>query len=243
MGHGDNPAAGVESKHPSELPMSLEIIAHRGANREAPENTLSAFKRALDAGAQGIELDVHLTSDGFAVVHHDPILHDGSKTPIAGLKLAAVQRRASAPSLEEVLQLVDGRCRVYIEIKASRAVEAAVAVIAKRLDWCAVHSFDHRSVLRARSLNDGIQTGILLVSYLVDVGAAMRAARATDVWQNVEFVDGDLVEHVHSAGGRVVAWTVNDVMRARALAKLGVDAICTDVPREMLAGLNEGGTS
>ena len=218
--------------------MKVEIIAHRGANREAPENTLTAFKRALEAGAQGIELDVHLTSDGGVVVHHDPILRDGSKSPIATLSLAAVQRRASAPSLEEVLQLVDGRCRVYIEIKASRAVDAVVPLVEKRLDWCAVHSFDHRTVLRTRALNGRIQTGILLVSYLVDVVGAMRAAGATDVWQNAEFVDGDLVKQVHDAGGRVVAWTVNDVARARDLAQLGVDAICTDAPREMLAGLS-----
>ena len=148
--------------------MTLDIIAHRGANREAPENTLTAFKRALDAGAQGIELDVHLTRDGSAVVHHDPMLRDGSKTPIATLSLAAVQRRASAPSLDEVLQLVDGRCRVYIEIKASGAVDAVVALVEKRSEWCAVHSFDHRAVLRTRALNSGIQTGILLVSYLIE---------------------------------------------------------------------------
>ena len=111
--------------------MKLEIIAHRGANREAPENTLTAFKRALDAGAQGIELDVHLTSDGHAVVHHDPLLRDGSKVPIASLNLAAVQRRASAPSLDDVLQLVDGRCRVYIEIKASGAVDAVATEIGR----------------------------------------------------------------------------------------------------------------
>lgn len=222
--------------------MKLEIIAHRGANREAPENTLTAFKRALDAGAQGIELDVHLTSDGHAVVHHDPLLRDGSKVPIASLNLAAVQRRASAPSLDEVLQLVDGRCRVYIEMKASGAVDAVTTLVEKRLEWCAVHSFDHRTVLRTRTLNAGIQTGILLVSYLVDVAGAMRAAGATDVWQNAEFVDRDLVEHVHAAGGRVVAWTVNDLARARDLAQLGVDAICTDVPRELLKGLNEGVT-
>ena len=220
--------------------MTLEIIAHRGANREAPENTLTAFKRALEAGAQGIELDVHLTSDGGVVVHHDPILRDGSKTPIAALSLAAVQRRASAPSLDEVLELVDGRCRVYVEIKASRAVDAVAPLVEKRLDWCAVHSFDHRTVLRTRALNSGIQTGILLVSYLVDVAGALRAAGATDVWQNAEFIDRDLVEHVHGAGGRVVAWTVNDIARARDLAHMGVDAICTDVPRELLKGLNEG---
>lgn len=219
--------------------MTLEIIAHRGANREAPENTLGAFERALAIGAHGIELDVHLTSDGIAVVHHDPVLHDASRAPIAGLSLAEVQQRAPAPSLEEVLQLVDGRSRVYVEIKASRAVEAVVALIEKRLDWCAVHSFDHRSVLQSRALNSGIQTGILLVSYLVDVAGALRAAGATDVWQNAEFVDRDLVERVHDARGRVVAWTVNDIARARDLVHLGVDAICTDVPRELLAGLKD----
>ena len=53
----------------------MEIIAHRGTPRELPENSLPGFARALEAGAQGIELDVHLTADGVVVVHHDPVLH------------------------------------------------------------------------------------------------------------------------------------------------------------------------
>ena len=70
----------------------------------------------------------------------------------------------------------------------------------------------------------------------------MRAARATDVWQHADFIDRALTERVHAAAGRVLAWTVNDVGRAQTLVALEVDAICTDLPRELLKGLAEAAT-
>ena len=220
--------------------MPIEIIAHRGANREAPENTLPAFQTALDIGVNGIELDVQLTADGIPVVHHDAFLRDSQASAIATLSLSDLRQLSDAPRLEEVLTLVGARCRVYVEIKAATAVDAVVELLKSRLEWCTVHSFDHRVALRARALDPAIRTGILLVSYLVDVAAALRAANAADLWQHADFVDQELVDRVHAANGRVIAWTVNDIPRAKALVKMGVDALCTDVPRELLTGLNEG---
>lgn len=217
----------------------VEIIAHRGANREAPENTMAAFQRALALGVQGIELDVQLTRDGVPVVHHDPRLRDGSDDLIGSLDMTDVRRRIGAPDLSEVLDLVNEQCTVYVEIKAAGAVEAVARLLRDRQDWCVAHSFDHRAVLRARSLDPRLSTGILLVSYLVDIAGAMRAADARDVWQQADFIDRELTDRVHAAGGRVVAWTVNDPQRARTLTALGVDAICTDDPREFLAGSGE----
>lgn len=221
----------------------VEIIAHRGANREAPENTLPAFQRALEIGVQGIELDVHLTRDGMPVVHHDPELpgklRDGSGTPIASLEMSELRNWSPAPTLDEVLYLVDGRCRLYVEIKAAAAVGPVVERLKQRRSWCALHSFDHRVVERARLLDAGLMTGILLVSYLVDIAGAMRAARARDVWQQADFIDRELVDRVHVQGGRVIAWTVNEVDRACALVEIGVDAICSDTPRELLAALTQ----
>lgn len=236
MGHGNDSAAGggsAQFRGPVSVP--VEIVAHRGANREAPENTMPAFQRALEIGVHGIELDIQLTRDGVPVVHHDPALRDGSRPLIASLDLSDLRKFSPVPTLAEVLALVDGRCRLYVEIKAADAVDPVVELLRTRHAWCAVHSFDHRAVARAKSLDAGLDTGILLVSYLVDIVSAMRAAGARDVWQQSDFIDQELVEQVHSAKGRVVAWTVNDVARARALESTGVDVVCTDTPREFLA--------
>jgi len=212
----------------------VEIVAHRGANREAPENTLPAFRRAIELGVHGIELDVQYTRDHVPVVHHDPAI-GGESLSISSLALNEVRGMSDMPTLDEVLDLVDGRCRLYIEIKASAAVAAVVERLADRTSWCAVHSFDHRAVAQAHALDPRLSCGILLVSYLIDVTGAMRNAHARDVWQNHDYIDGPLVDAVHGAGGRVIAWTVNDVARARVLAKIGVDAICSDVPNELLS--------
>ena len=239
MSHGTDLAAGGGSGSMSRDRTPVEIVAHRGANREAPENTLPAFRRALDMGAHGIELDIQYTRDDVPVVHHDPTLatraEGGTNASISSLTLSELRALSAAPTLDEVLDLVDGRCRMYVEIKASEAVEAVVERLSDRRSWCAVHSFDHRAVAHAHELDTALSCGILLVSYLVDVVSAMRDAGAHDVWQNHDYIDRALVDAVHTAGGRVIAWTVNEVARARLLAEIGVDAICSDVPNELLA--------
>lgn len=219
------------------LNLSLGIIAHRGANREAPENTIPAFQRALEIGVQGIELDVHVTRDGIPIVHHDPRLPEGSI--IADLDWSELKRRSDAPQLSEVLEFIDGRCHVYAEIKAEHALEPAVGLLKARTDWCSVHSFNHPAVLMARALDPGLRTGILLVSRLVDPAHAFHSARATDVWQHADQLDRGIIADTHSQGARVIAWTVNDVARARALRDIGVDGICTDDPRTLLVGLGD----
>lgn len=236
MGHGDDPASGVGPTRLANVKRA-EIVAHRGANREAPENTIAAFQRAIDIGVQGIELDVQFTRDGVPVVHHDPKLR-GVDRPIASMLLDEVKASGDTPSLDEVLDVVNSQCRLYIEIKAPAAVEAIVERLKTRRSWCAVHSFDHRVVSRARSLDPELTTGILLVSYLIDVVSAMRAAGARDLWQQADYVDRELVDRVHDMGGRVFAWTVNDVARARELIDVGVDVICTDSSRELVSALS-----
>ena len=239
MGHGDDPAAGGRPVQHRRVKPRVEIVAHRGANREAPENTIAAFERAIEIGVQGIELDVQFTRDGVPVVHHDPKLQD-SKRPIAAMSLEEVLETASdTPTLDEVLDLVNEQCRLYIEIKAPAATEPVVRRLKTRRSWCAVHAFDHRIPAFARALDPKLTTGILLVSYLVDIAAAMRAAGAQDLWQQADYIDRDLVKRVHDdVGGRVFAWTVNDVPRARELIDMGVDVICTDSSRELVSALS-----
>ncbi|HYV97679.1 MAG TPA: glycerophosphodiester phosphodiesterase [Gemmatimonadaceae bacterium] len=216
-----------------------EIVAHRGASREAPENTIAAFARALELGANGIELDVHKTADGAVVVHHDPVpkpcarAPDLAWRPISALTLKEMRRLTlpggnAIPTLEEVLELVGSRLTVYCELKGAGVVEHALPLLAAHAGRCAVHAFDHRVVARAAELAPSVPRGILLVSRLVDTSHALRSAGASILWPERGFVDDELVQEVHGAGGQVIVWTANDPFDIARLVKLGVDAICTD---------------
>ena len=225
-----------------------ELIAHRGTPREHPENSLPGFVRALAFGVDGIELDVHTTGDGVPVVHHDAVLgRPGAGGPLDGHAIAAVTHAQLAghelapgvrvPTLAEVLTVVAGRATVYVEIKGASAEASVAAVVAAYGAAAPVHSFDHRAPARVRALSPATPGGILLDGYLVDPVHALRAAGARDCWPGRRWVDRSLVDAVHAAGGRVIVWTVNDPDEARALAGLGVDGICTDVPDVVGAAL------
>ena len=229
-----------------------EIIAHRGTPREHPENSLPGFRHALALGVDGIELDVHLTADGVPVVHHDPELGRPAVAgaplagrPIAALTAAQLARHELAPgvgvpTLAEVLALVGAAATVYVEVKArdaERAVAALLDAHAARGGSAPVHSFDHRVPRRVCALRPATPAGVLSTSYLIDNVAPLRAAGARDLWQHWTMIDADLVDAVHVAGGRVVAWTCNEPAYAVALARLGVDALCTDVPDLLLDAL------
>jgi glycerophosphoryl diester phosphodiesterase len=223
------------------LSRSPELIGHRGAPRERPENTLASFLRALDLGADAIELDVHATRDGVVVVHHDFVpravssvaaLHGRTIAELTAAELATFRvSDEPIPTLSSVLQAIADRATVYVEIKGRAIEQLVVATLASASipGRVPVHSFDHRAVARARAMDPAIVSGILLVSYLVEPERALRAARARDYWQEWSMIDEHLVRAVHAEKGRVIAWTVNEPEDARRLASIGVDGICTDV--------------
>lgn len=226
--------AGVVDRRP-------EVIAHRGASREKIENTMPAFVRAVERGADAIELDVHATRNGIVVVNHDPIPHGTPEdpalagVPIAQLTLKELRRISLAPNtgiptLAQVLRTVRAPIRMYIEVKGHGIETAVIETIRASPDpeRCAVHSFDHRVVPRVRGVAPEIPGGVLSSSYLIDPVHALRAAQARDYWIWWEHVDQALCDTIHEAGGRVIVWTVNDPERATTLASLGADGICTD---------------
>lgn len=195
-----------------------EIIAHRGASRERPENTLAAFARAADLGADACEFDVHLHPDGVLRVHHDPVA--------AGSALAP-----DTPTLADVLALHGARgLGAYAELKGTGTAAGTAAALAAAAPTLrgALHSFDHRMVAEARRREPTVARGVLEVSYPVDHLHALLAVGGRDLWRQWPFVDAELVAAAHAAGCRIIAWTVNDANVMDQLAALGVDGLCTD---------------
>jgi glycerophosphoryl diester phosphodiesterase len=217
------------------------LIGHRGAPRERPENTLPSFLRALELQANGIELDVHCTKDRVVVVHHDAVPR---ATPPSGqlagrrideltfdeLQGFSVRGLALVSTLEESLAVIRGRADVFVELKGAAVERETIAVIrdSPAPERCAIHSFDHAQVARARAIAPEIRGGILVDRPLPDLVALMAGAEALDLWATPELVDAALVARVHDVGGRVIAWTVNRPEQALALATMGVDGLCTD---------------
>jgi glycerophosphoryl diester phosphodiesterase len=225
--------------------MPTLIVAHRGASRvEAPGNTLAAFRRARELGADWVELDVRRTGDGARAVHHDAHLPDGR----AICELAAEGLPASVPLLADALEVCDGM-GVNIEIKngpddpdfdpgcgLADLVVAEVDGFAR--DRLLVTSFDPATIARVRALDPTIPTGLLAFA-LEDprpaIDAAARAGhRAINPWD--PYVTDDFVAAARTAGLDVHVWTVNDPARMGELIELGVDGIITDVP-DVLAGV------
>jgi glycerophosphoryl diester phosphodiesterase len=126
---------------------------------------------------------------------------------------------------------VKGRADMFVEIKGSGIERAVIDVIrgSPAPERCAVHSFDHGTIRRLRELAPDLRGGVLFDRSPADVVASMIDAEALDVWPRWELIDAALVDAVHRAGGRVIAWTVNRPEEATALAELGVDGLCSDL--------------
>jgi glycerophosphoryl diester phosphodiesterase len=216
------------------------IIAHRGASRAEQENTVAAFVQAVVLGAEGIELDVRLTQDGIAVVHHDPQCTDryGNEALICDLEVGDLPD--FLPTLAQALDACAGAF-VNIEIKNSpqeadfdperKICSVVLAELAGReiSNWV-VSSFDRGSIDRMRELAPEVVTAWLAVEFDAnDLHELVEAGhKGLHPWE--QLLTADLVAAAHDSGLFVNAWTCNDPDRIRELAAWGVDGIVTDVP-------------
>jgi glycerophosphoryl diester phosphodiesterase len=227
------------------------VLAHRGANREAPENTIEAFRRALALGADGVELDIHRTADGGLVVRHDAA---GPAGVLADLGRDEIRRALpEVPDLEEALDGCTGTL-VNIEIKNSphdadwdpgyRAADLLVELLARRdgRDRVLVSSFDLGTVDRVRTLAPHVPTALLTGRMDPLDGLRLVEARGhRALHPAVGMMAGgraeELVGRAHDLGVAVNVWTVNDLDEMVRLAAVGADALITDVPTVALAAL------
>lgn len=222
-------------------PIVVKIYAHRGASAELPENTIPAFERALQLGVFGIELDVHLSRDGVAVVMHDETLDrtTNGTGAIADLDLAQLKALdagagATIPTLAEVLDVVGGELHVDIEVKAAAAADAVIGETSKRPELrFAISSFDHHVLRHVRSRESGIELWPLTIGARDATLETAVELAATNVAIHEAFVNQDIVDYLRGKGLGCWVWTINDPARAAEIAAFGVVGICTDDPAAM----------
>ena len=228
----------------------MRILGHRGSCVPGPENTLPAIVQALDAGADGVEVDARRTLDERLVVCHDPVR--------AGTTLIEhpYDPAIGAPLLSEVLDACRGH-RVIVEIKNvpaepdhdaphERTAELFAALLRERsggADDVVVSSFDWFAIERVRADLAGAVPTAFLITRGVAIGAAVTYAREVghaELHVPVRTILADAADAVarcRDAGLGLVAWTVETLEEARALAGAGVDGIICDDPAAVVAAV------
>lgn len=230
------------------------IIAHRGASLEAPENTIAAFKRALDTHADGIEIDIMQVEDEI-FVFHDRYLRrlaaqpgrfvDLTKAQVAALK---VFNQQPIPTLSEVLAVVRGRCMLNIEIKSTvtpylllQHIEHAVTEHSFQLTDIIVSSFNHQWLQTLKTHNSSLSLGALTAGTPLRLAAFAEELHAWSVHIDVGFVTQEFVDDAHNRGLKVFVYTVDEPEDIRLMQEYGVDGIFTNHPqnsRNIIAGLS-----
>jgi len=224
------------------------IYAHRGASKEEPENTLAAFRRAMEVGADGIEFDVHASADGVPVVIHD---RDLSRTTngtgnvdektLAELEKLDAGNGQHIPTLKEVLDLTAGKIRLYIELKQPGIERQVLDVLGNYAEaiWL-IGSFDLDILRAVRKLAREIELWVITVEASDAAFHAAGEVAATALSIRADMVSPEVMRRITDASLGIAVWTVNDVEQARLLRDFGVDALCTDVPADIIAGLAKG---
>jgi len=239
------------------------IIAHRGASGEAPENTLAAFQLAWKQGADGIECDVHLTSDCQVVCMHD---HDTKRVAKQKLRIAGHSYQELSqldigswkgkdfagerlPLLCDVLGTVPPRKQIYIEVKCGKEI---VKPLLEQLDgtWLkpeqiTIICFNGEVIEALNAARPGLQ-----IIWLIDVKSnwlGRSKLKLPEVLAQAAYlkvkglglrchsgIRREMVEQIREAGLLLNVWTVNDTTDARRYASFGVDSLTTNWPKKLL---------
>lgn len=232
-------------------PSSVTVIAHRGGRKWAPENTMAAFRKCVENGIDGIELDIHRCKTGELVVVHDENLSrttsgsgivkdktwDELQKMSAGSWFSPAFKDEKIPLLADVLKLIDGKLLLNIEVKNAPTAYAGIEDdLLKQLasykypDKILVSSFDHELIKRIHDKAPQYKVAFLNDGILVDLKGYSKKIGA-QAW-NPAFGDvrSDSIKQAHDAGVEVNVWTVNKPEDWQSAIDMGVDGICTDDP-------------
>jgi glycerophosphoryl diester phosphodiesterase len=223
----------------------MQIFAHRGTSGRDPENTLRAFRGAIEVGADGIEFDVHATADRVPILIHDRDVArttDGQgnvdELPLSEVKALDAGQGERIPTLEETLDLIGDRLRLYVEVKQGGIEQEVLDVLARHPEsrWL-IGSFDLNILRAVRAVSPEAELWVIAVFPTDEVFAAAKVLDATTLSLYLETTTPEAASRCKEAGLDLAVWTVNDVEHARAMRDLGAVGLCTDYPAEIIAGL------
>jgi len=229
-----------------------KVWAHRGASGYYPENTMSSFEEAIRQKADGIELDVHLSKDGYLVVCHDETLNRTTngkgfikqydlyelKQLDAGSWFDKRFKGEKIPLLEEAIDLVKrSNMELNIEIKAGSIFYPGIEEkVLKMIDKYGIRnkviisSFDHYSLVKIKNIDKDIKTGILYTEALYKPINYMKTTGANALHPNYITLTKDIVEEAHALGIDINTYTVNIEEHIRFIKAMNVNAIITNYP-------------
>ena len=225
----------------------MNIYAHRGNSGFFPENTMYAFKKSLDLGIYGIEIDVQKTKDGILVVHHDETLgrmFDGKgsikkstfeQLRELNLKDEELKNKADCkiPTLEEVLEFIK-------DTDLTLNIEKDILDIVKQYemeDKVVISSFNYKSLKRISKLNSKVKTAYLVGPLtfkrrnLKKILKICKDCKCTYIHPSCDVVNKEFVAEAHKKGFLVQVYTVNSVTIMKKLIKLKVDGVFTNYPK------------
>ncbi|MDD9269779.1 glycerophosphodiester phosphodiesterase [Paenibacillus sp. GCM10023248] len=230
------------------------VIGHRGAAGEAPENTLGSFALAFEQGADGIELDVHLTLDGEIAVCHDFTLDrttngsgligehswDYIKGLDAGFWFSEAFTGERVPLLRDVFDLVPRGRLINVEVKhayAGRMEKSLLAFLREsgRMEDVVISSFDHKVIRRIKLAEPAVKVGLLYAADLINHAAyaEQMGVEVHSLHPSHHHFEKEDAELASSAGLAVYPYTANDVRDFQRLIDTGVTGIITDFPAKL----------
>jgi glycerophosphoryl diester phosphodiesterase len=230
-------------------------IAHRGASGHYPENTRLAFTKAIEAGADMIELDCQLSRDGHVVVFHDErlrrtagvagALHSKTLEQLKSLDIgrwrAKSARGEKILTLEEALEVFAGRVDLCLEIKnypkSPPGIELKILFILSHYDYLdrtIVSSFDYHSLARVRELAPDISIGVIFGSAIKhDPFAAAKQVEATSLHVQKNAATREFLSRAWEEGLDVHVWTLNELRDIEAFVSIGVQGVISDFPERL----------
>jgi glycerophosphoryl diester phosphodiesterase len=229
-------------------PRKLFCFGHRGARGHEPENTVRSVRRALELGAEGIEVDVHF-ADGQLVVIHDDTLErtTNGRGRVAGKSFAYLRSLDAGsgeriPTLTEIFNAVNRRAIINVELKGPHTAAPVTALITEcvnRHGWSfsdfLVSSFDHARLREARQLCPDIRLGALIMKAPRGLAKFAETLGAWSLNIDKRRVTPKLVADAQGRGLKVFVFTINRPGEIARMKTLGVDGVFSDFPERVVA--------
>jgi len=212
-------------------------IGHRGARAYAPENTIKSFEKAIEIGVDAVELDVRKTKDDELVVIHDADIKrtTNGKGLVSELTVKEIKAFSSdgekIPTLDETLNFLDKKVKVFIELKEAGVEEQVLSIVhGRKLEKnVVIVSFLEDSLKKVRELDENIETGLIYAKHRNPLKAALEL-KANYLLGLYRFVHTASVQKAHENGLKVVVWTINNPEEVKEYKEKGVDGIASDKP-------------